>query len=686
MNYRLCAWRSVVLAISLSGVAVTAAETDIFILPALQDRFTAIKQDMIAAMRVHNPMAMEDACRAGCALIPADPTFAYNLACALALQGKRDGAIEALRSAIALGFRDVNHIRSDTDLAALKAHPAFDALLKQAATTPALDAPRLLNDVRPAPAIPGGTAVVTATNTIWDFDNAFFKTFFILSERVDSPPDADAYNGPARDLLCAWLKTGLAAGNVGDLYDNRDDGHSRLKTEDFPGLTPIVYGPEPRQAAQKPYYGAALFIYNLPTIGNSSTALTQGRFWRSQARMLIVNPLRTSGLFAQYISNHIYFYPAHQDFKGECGDVFPFNSPYYVVSSASSGSDQPFLRAVAATLAAFQPETKKLLVQSHLIAPTVQMILRATQRTVTHAEAYFTGQAHPPAFTATNLDEEAMVRLANSMTSNTIPPLVTLRVLRETQHLHGRDFFDGFPSVALYDSPACIARVFRGVAHTHTMTLAANAAAMPGATNLTWRWAILQGDPEKITIRPDASSGGQVAEITVAYHEPGFPSASDPAIRSSRVDIGAFAHNGTHPSAPAIISIYFLANERRVYSDDQRILNVDYGQDDSAYVDPTLSYRRRWKDVYHYDDHSRMSGWTRSRGVLQEEFTAHGLLVETRDAQGRAKTAHAVRYLPRSSAGANTLPDIAQVPELLRSFTYTYTSAADTIGRPVAQE
>ena len=694
MNRFLLVFPVVLFTFSIPGArGAEAPRADVFGLSGLHDRFTGIKRDMVTASQAQNYGAMEDACRAGRALLPTDPTFAYNLACALARQGKTDAALDMLREAVALGFRNANHIRQDADLISLRSRPAFAAALKQAETPPPADAPRGMNDVTPAPIIPGGIALVSSTNTLWDFDAAVFRSFFALppdfspdrpTDLPPAPPAAAPYKGPVQTLLADWLKEGRAVGNAGDLYDNRDDGHSALAIADFPGLSRIVYGPEARHPETRPHYGAAQFIYNLPTLGNSSTALTQGPFWRSQARMLVVNPLRVGVLFNHYISNQLYVYPSHQDFQTGHGDVFPFNAPYYIVSRGSSGSDQPFLRALAATWAAFTPDTKRVLVQSGLLAPTSQMILRSTLRPVTNAEAYYTGAAHPAVFAGAHLREEAMVRLANNLTSNTIPPLVTLRVLHETQPLHGRDFFDAFPAAGLYDSPACVARVFRDVGWSHTLTLAAQATALPGATNLTWRWAVLQGDPAKITIRP-LTPAGQVAEITVAYHEPGFPSAADPTLPASRVDIAVFAHNGTHPSAPAILSFYFLGHEKRVYSDDHRILSVDYAAGDVGYVDPTLSYRRAWKDVYRYDDQKRLIGWIRSRGTIHEAFTAHGLLVETRDARDRPKTARAVRYLPRSSARVNELPDLVQLPDD-RTFTYTYDSHDDTLGRPVAND
>jgi len=75
-------------------------------------------------------------------------------------------------------------------------------------------------------------------------------------------------------------------------------------------------------------------------------------------------------------------YPEHRDHDvglngdgGGYGDVYPTNTPYLIASQGSSGSDQPFMRAIPFTLAAFRPEVKKKLVETGLLMPTIQMIL-----------------------------------------------------------------------------------------------------------------------------------------------------------------------------------------------------------------------------------------------------------------------------------------------------------------------
>lgn len=58
-----------------------------------------------------------------------DPTVHYNLACSLALTGKRAEAIAALRHALKLGYLDFNYLREDPDLKSLHSDPEFEKLV-----------------------------------------------------------------------------------------------------------------------------------------------------------------------------------------------------------------------------------------------------------------------------------------------------------------------------------------------------------------------------------------------------------------------------------------------------------------------------------------------------------------------------------------------------------------------------
>mgnify|MGYP001216337308 FL=1 len=62
-------------------------------------------------------------------LLPKDPTVQYNLACSLALKGRLADAVTALRSAVSLGYNDVQWMRNDPDLSDLLEYPAFVQLV-----------------------------------------------------------------------------------------------------------------------------------------------------------------------------------------------------------------------------------------------------------------------------------------------------------------------------------------------------------------------------------------------------------------------------------------------------------------------------------------------------------------------------------------------------------------------------
>lgn len=62
-------------------------------------------------------------------LLPKDPTVQYNLACSLALKGRLADAVTALRSAVSLGYNDVQWMRNDPDLSNLLEYPAFVQLV-----------------------------------------------------------------------------------------------------------------------------------------------------------------------------------------------------------------------------------------------------------------------------------------------------------------------------------------------------------------------------------------------------------------------------------------------------------------------------------------------------------------------------------------------------------------------------
>lgn len=574
----------------------------------------------------------------------------YNLACSLAQQGKDADAVDSLARSVELGFRDRQHIAADEDLKSLRGSETFREILDSAEQPLKTSAPA--SESEAAQAV-DGQVLVTEKTVQWDSRQQLFRVRVAIPDAIGDAPVVKGM-GKAGELLQNWFDEGTAAGNHGDLYDNHDSDHSNMNYAAFPQLTRVEFS-EPAKRRGLHHGLQRFFLYDAVTIGNSSTALTRGPFWRCQGRHALTQPGVPALLHRHYRASHLFFYPEHrdhdaghngQDGKGY-GDVLPANTPYLILSQGSSGSDRAFMNAVAATLAAFRPEVKRTLASHGLLMPTVQMIFRRSNKNVATAEDYLTGIAHPTVFDGKQLDVEEMVTLAHSLTPASLPPLVQLRVVEEDESVVGRDYFDVGDRERLFDTPGAIARIVKSTKFTRRMVVSAEDSLDVHDKPLTFRWVLLRGDPNKVRIVARGESGSR-AELHISYHER-RPVSPGSELESNRVDIGVFAHNGQHDSPPAFLSFHYLDNERRVYDDRGRIQSVDYATEN--YTDPLLDFRKDWRDEYHYTPDGILDGWTRIRGDDRQSFDADGRLVLKSDDAGRPVETVAVRYRAQAQQG-----------------------------------
>ena len=637
-----------------SFAADESGKPSILDLPALQARQVAGQAQVVHLMRAKEFDKAESMLRLMTGRNSKSPAIRYNLACLLALRDRVDESFESLELAVELGFRNIPHLVNDPDLENLRKDKRFAAVLNAAAKP--FEGSVWPKFPKPVPAVvKDGEVVMGELNLGYDPKVGLFLGLVGRAKNVEELTIAKG-QGKVGDLLRKWFEEGTAAGNRGDFYDNHDGDHSNMNFRGFPQLTRIEYG----EALRKRGLHNGLqrhFIFSGVTLGNSSTAITGGRNWRSQARFALTQPNGATRLALHYLRNHLYFYPEHKDHDagrngkngGGHGDVFPANVPYIVVSQGSSGSDRTFMNAFAAMLAALRPETKQVLVRSPLLMPTLQQVFRRSNRNVESEEDYFTGKAHPSVFDGSLLDVETMVRRSHELRPDSLPPLAQFKVTKEDAPVVGQDFFDFRPHQRLFDTPCASARVYKSSASSLRFTLDARSSRDFAGRPLSYRWKVLRGDAERITIEKQYANGSLV-EITIPWHErrPVLPGS---AMESNRVDIGLFAGNADHWSAPAFFSVYFPDNQRRVYDDRDRILSIDYSL--GNYVDPLIDTPREWQDKYRYEDNGSLLGWTRYRKgkVDEQEFTAGGLLVVAKNNDGSPAETTSVRYLVQKSKG-----------------------------------
>jgi len=563
----------------------------------------------------------------------------YLLASLLAAQKKNDRALAALEAAIASGFNNQPLLYKDNNFKSLRTDKRFQALAERLIQKNAGTAKQARRQIKPA-SIKDGMALVSTDNTVWDTRAGLLKSYFKFNSRKVAPATVQNIKDPAAIKLNSLFQRGLAAGNSGDIYDNRDRQHSIIWPKTYPQLAHSQYS----AIAQKLNIDYGLntkIIFNAPTFGNSSTAISGGPFWRSQARLAYTVPGGPKRLFIQYLNNQLYMFPAVRDFT-KTEDHLPTNTPYMIISDGKSGSDKPFLRAVATILAAFQPAEKEALARSQKLMPAVQMIFRMSQKTVRTRQDYFTTSAHPAVFKAGNIDLLKMITLANNLKAAKFPAFVQLKVLQENKPRTGIDDFSRNLPEKFFDTPAAIARVLRLSTYKKTMVVqakSANKQTLP----VTYKWVLLQGDPAKITISPLTKDGSTV-EITSAWQN--FSASSNGTKpKSPRIEIAVFADTGTTISAPSFITFLYPKNERRAYNKNGKILSIDHTAFGNGYVDPQVFAKRDWKDQYSYDSNGRLVGWTRSRKSGTTDFTYHGAKIIEKDALGRATKAEKIGYL-----------------------------------------
>ncbi|WP_038159081.1 hypothetical protein [Verrucomicrobium sp. BvORR106] len=377
-------------------------------------------------------------------------------------------------------------------------------------------------------------------------------------------------------LILKWHGEGTAAGLNGFRYENRDGGHSQYDVKVWPQVD--LYQPTAAEKERKADVGPANQVRPFPVLGNCSMSAPADK-GGSLPRLYMGNRQGFEFLNAQYLGNNLYFYPEHQDYdpgwngRNGWGDLYAANTPFVVISQGSSFTDQPFLQAFFGAAAALPPETQQLLLRNRILAPTLQAIFRKSNRMVKTEADYFTGAAHPPVFDGGQIDETKMVTEAHDMLPPLIPPVAILEVLEETGASANKDFFelDAVTDEKLGNVPGVIARVFRGSAQERQIVVTARKSPDLMRRPLTYKWVLLQGDPDRVKIEPQGN--GDTARITVKWQS---ETKAATGITSHRVDVGVFVGNGVSWSAPAFVCFAMPANEMRFYDGEGRIQEICY--------------------------------------------------------------------------------------------------------------
>ncbi len=380
------------------------AAISVWDMPFRQIRHDYLRRQLVESVKAGDSARMAEVCRQGVKFLPEEPTWRYNLACALAKGGQADAALEELAAAIKFGFPHVEAIATDPDFASLSASDRFQELLEAArSTAPQLDPDSPFASV-PAEGAAGGRIALSARNVVWDLETGCFRANLRLTD----------------------IGTG---GNCGDLYVNRDRGHSAVSPAAFPGLT--VVGLDKEGLRRGLDLDLPNMLYPLPVFGNASRAFGSGKSMRSLPRTMMTTDSRHLKAYVRfYLSNQVWVFPANTDCPpiGRNGDVFPSIAPYWLVTAGRSWSDLPYLKGALEASRSLPPETKAEVVRRGLLAPTVMTLIRKSLAGVADETDYLGPKAHPAALPPGGLDLARLKSSAAALTPSAVPPLVPVSV------------------------------------------------------------------------------------------------------------------------------------------------------------------------------------------------------------------------------------------------------------------
>ena len=487
--------------------------------PARQPQHEALRMRFVVAQRKGDTATMESVCRSGVELLPDDPTWRYNLACSLVYFPKRrEEAMNTLEEAIDLGFRDEKKIASDPDFKQVAGTMRFQQLVeyaKEMKTRPLLFGPNATVD---ATGIFGSAVSLGEQNLGWDFDCGCFTAYVKLAPAKAEP----------------W---------TGDLYMNRDGGHSKLNVGAFPGLTEVRLDAEGREKRMD--LDLPNIILPLPTFGNCSRALVGSPYWRSIPRALVtMSASKIKTMERAYLSNQIWVFPSNADTPpvGTNGDVFASITPYCMTTAGRSFSDLPCLRAALHASAAFDRKVKAEIVRRGLLAPTIMTLMRKSLGFVNSEDEYTGPRAHPTAMPPDGVNTNRLKAAAAAMTIEAIPPLVTVAVRTAPPVAKS-----AYPELT-YATPFAWAFVLRSDDETRVFQLIAEGAE-------EYRFVQTHGTGVQVKIE---STGVNSAKVTINRKGMG---------PVNRVDIAVFGkRRGTGWGAPSYIS-FARMDPKAPYSD-----------------------------------------------------------------------------------------------------------------------
>ena len=585
-------------------------------MPDYRDRFLVLDeiQDWCNEDPASRYGQFEECCRDAVATKMEPAVWFYNLACALAVQGKpKNEVFDALEQAVAAGYCKHHETRADRDFQSVTNDARFAKLCEA------------MESIEYPWNAPPDALVEGAAECMLSEDNVY-------------------YGLRSGSYLCYIVAT--SAWPV--VYLNRHVDHDVVPCE---GMVAPKFPKEAVEAGRSRGPANMHFMHiilsdlskrNLycPTIAASDWMFDEDD--RTECSRSLPAAFGLEDKFAEsewehHIEwNNISICSAAWDYGVDGIDRFIGHFPLCIAYTGGADEADRFVRLCHDVIEAMPRKIEG----RKLASIRALNIIRHAQKCVKGEADFMSGIAQRPVLKFSDIDVARAVALATNAASPTAvtPPIKGSSIAsRATPCTDLRRPFDTIQmSLSLFN-------------HTYIARQAERTLSIrvemydPESGELVWK--VLQGNEDKVRIVPQKDDKS-IVQIEVDWHNVfDVPLPDGTAVKSSRVDIGCFRVYDGIASIPAIVSVYFSPNAAREYGADGKLVSIDYTKRQLDCFTPNLCTRGDWKDVFHWNEDGEMTGWTRlcadtGGRVTTNEFTREGFVVDSRDALGRPKDVH----------------------------------------------
>lgn len=329
----------------------------------------------------------------------------------------------------------------------------------------------------------------------------------------------------------------------------------------------------------------------------------------------------------------------------------PANVAFQFAVAGGEASVSNVQRTLNAAVGAIPADLRERLRAAHLLAPTLQWMVRSTLNDATNSSAYLKPASHPAAFRESDLNATNLLRLAAKLTPSAIPPVVTVfpqgefsRRLAAPPAAPGLDY-PGIQPELTYATGFGVGMILRAPQPVRTFRF--RAAPWPNPQlKVKYAWVPISSSVRGIYGWPGRGMSPQDGYAAFSVDTRRIP-------RNGRIDVAVFARvEGGFWGPPAVISFCVSPYEARSFTKDNKVAQIKYlpaVKDALPYDLSAVFLPADWTDRYQYDDKRNVFCFRRTRpgATVEQEFSNLGELVLEHHPSDTPKVTEKVRYFVR---------------------------------------